>query len=90
MDPALAVAVDRAIERYEDERTPLVALNPIQRLGYLDEYDEITCTADLGDASRGDAIFKKLSHIYHALAGADHPHLRSAGNLWVDRDKHHS
>ena len=51
VDPALAVAVDRAIERYEDERTPLVALNPIQRLGYLDEYDEITCTADLGDAS---------------------------------------
>ena len=45
--PAVKEAVRMAIKEYDAVRAPLRALNPIQRLGYLDEQDEIACCRDL-------------------------------------------
>ncbi|PWU21774.1 MAG: hypothetical protein C5B50_01050 [Verrucomicrobia bacterium] len=45
--PALVSAVHRAIEEYQRVRAPLYPLSPIQRLGYLDECDDIVCSRNL-------------------------------------------
>lgn len=51
VDPALVVAVAKALQEFEAQRAPLKELNPIMRLAYLDEVDFIHCTADLGEAN---------------------------------------
>jgi len=47
VDPALREAVQAAVAQYNASRAPLVPLPKIQRLGYLDENDDILCTQDL-------------------------------------------
>jgi len=47
VDPQLIAAVDAAVTEYNAARAPLYPLPAIQRLGYLDEQDTITCRADL-------------------------------------------
>ena len=44
VQPALQKAVAEAIDAYNAIRAPFVRLNPVQRLGYLDEQDTILCT----------------------------------------------
>jgi predicted RNA methylase len=44
---ALIAAVQAAVADYHAARAPLVALPPIQRLGYLDEESSILCTSSL-------------------------------------------
>ena len=46
VDPELPKAVDEAVRKYHSCRAPLYKLNPIMRLGHLDEHDEVTCTKD--------------------------------------------
>ena len=46
--PAVQQAVRLALKEYDAVRAPLRPLNAIQRLGYLDEHDEITCCQNLG------------------------------------------
>ncbi len=41
--PAVQAAVGTAVAEYNAVRAPFVRLNPVQRLGYLDEEDRITC-----------------------------------------------
>ena len=48
VDPKLQTAVDAAIVEYNRVRAPLYPLPKIQRLGYLDEQDDILCNKDLG------------------------------------------
>ena len=45
--PALRRAVTQAVADYHTARAPLYPLPKIQRLGYLDEQDRITCLVDL-------------------------------------------
>ena len=45
--PAVVEAVQRAMEEYNAQRSPLYPLNKIQRLGYLDDNDDILCNVDL-------------------------------------------
>jgi predicted RNA methylase len=47
VDCALQTAVKEAVVQYQKVRAPLYPLSPIQRLGYLDEQDEIVCRKDL-------------------------------------------
>jgi len=47
VDPALSAAVEAAITEYNRVRAPLCPLPKIQRLGYLDEQDDILCCKDL-------------------------------------------
>ena len=48
VDPALQRAVETAIVEYNRVRAPLYPLPKIQRLGYLDEQDDILCCKNLG------------------------------------------
>ena len=48
--PAVQDSVRLALSEYETMRAPLTTLNPIQRLGYLDEQDEILCHTSLAPA----------------------------------------
>lgn len=45
--PDLIAAVQCAVRDYHNDRTPIVPLPPIQRLGYLDEESTIRCLAPL-------------------------------------------
>ena len=47
VEPALLEAVEKAVGEYNAARAPLYPLDPIKRLGYLDEQDTIECTKDL-------------------------------------------
>ena len=47
VDPALLTAIETALAEYHRVRAPLVPLNAVQRMGYLDEEDSITCLRDL-------------------------------------------
>jgi hypothetical protein len=47
VDPKLTEAVADAIKQYDAVRSPLYPLPAIQRLGYLDEQDEIKCLKSL-------------------------------------------
>jgi hypothetical protein len=47
VDPELREAVKQAVHQYNAIRAPLVPLPKIQRLGYLDEADDILCVKDL-------------------------------------------
>lgn len=51
VDPALAAAVSQAVHEYHAGRAPLYPLPEIQRLGYLDEQDFITCRRALRNAT---------------------------------------
>ncbi len=53
VDPELRDAVQAALTQYNAFRAPLVPLPKIQRLGYLDENDEILCVKDLGSFKAG-------------------------------------
>ena len=50
VDPLLQAAVESAITEYNRVRAPLYPLPKIQRLGYLDEQDDILCSKDLADS----------------------------------------
>jgi len=50
VDPALPAAVQAAVTEYNAVRAPLYPLSKIQRLGYLDEQDEIQCIKNLNGA----------------------------------------
>ena len=56
VDPKLQEAVQHAINEYNRVRAPLYPLSPIQRLGFLDEADEIVCVKDLLDDDGGDDV----------------------------------
>jgi hypothetical protein len=43
--PEVKIAVDKAIKDYNSVRAPFIKLNPVQRIGYLDEYDQVKCIA---------------------------------------------
>src|SRR6266446_10794759 len=58
VQPELMTAVKQAIQEYHAARAPLYPLPEIQRLGYLDEEDEIECKADLLDKSER-IVFRK-------------------------------
>ncbi|HEV2327623.1 MAG TPA: hypothetical protein VGY56_02415 [Verrucomicrobiae bacterium] len=47
VDPKLQEAVKVAVTEYNNVRAPLYPLSKIQRLGYLDEQDEIQCVKNL-------------------------------------------
>ncbi len=47
VEPALLTAIEGALAEYHRVRAPLVPLNAVQRMGYLDEEDSIQCTRDL-------------------------------------------
>ena len=49
VDPALELAVEAAIAEYNRVRAPLYPLPKIQRLGYLDEQDDILCCKSFGN-----------------------------------------
>jgi hypothetical protein len=53
VEPALREAVNAAHNEYNAARAPLVPLPKIQRLGYLDEQDDILCVKDLGPFKAG-------------------------------------
>jgi hypothetical protein len=52
VDPKLQAAIKLAVKEYHAVRAPLYPLSPIQRLGYLDEVDDIVCSKDLMVAGR--------------------------------------
>lgn len=54
--PAVSAAVRQALADYQTQRAPLYPLNQIQRLGYLDDNDDILCTADLDDGGASFGI----------------------------------
>jgi hypothetical protein len=58
VQPDLLSAVRQAIKDYHSQRAPLYPLPEIQRLGYLDEEDQIECKADLCD-KHNRLVFKK-------------------------------
>jgi hypothetical protein len=53
VDPALQRAVETAIVEYNRVRAPLYPLPKIQRLGYLDEHDDILCCKPLNGYASG-------------------------------------
>lgn len=53
VDPKLQDAVRKAVNDYHAIRAPLYPLSPIQRLGYLDECDEIQCRKNLSAVAQG-------------------------------------
>ncbi|MEY2410958.1 MAG: Methylase [Verrucomicrobiota bacterium] len=57
VSPDLAAAVGQAIKDYHAQRAPLYPLPEIQRLGYLDEEDEIGCRTNLLRATRKKPLF---------------------------------
>jgi hypothetical protein len=61
VDPKLQAAIKQAVTEYHAVRAPLYPLSPIQRLGYLDEVDEIVCSKDLevayGKVFRADRTY---------------------------------
>jgi len=59
VDPALERAVETAIVEYNRVRAPLYPLPTIQRLGYLDEQDDILCCKSLAGRSGSDFIAGK-------------------------------
>ncbi|HTB83722.1 MAG TPA: DEAD/DEAH box helicase [Candidatus Sulfotelmatobacter sp.] len=58
VDPALMHAVETAIAEYNHVRAPLYPLPEIQRLGYLDEQDDILCTRSVSSGRTG-TVFRK-------------------------------
>lgn len=56
VDPKLQEAVKAAVAEYNAVRAPLYPLSKIQRLGYLDEQDEIQCTKNL--SKNGFTLFE--------------------------------
>jgi hypothetical protein len=63
VDPALQEAVKAAVAEYHRVRAPLYPLSPVQRLGYLDEVDEITCTQDFFAPGSASPCFR-ADHTY--------------------------
>lgn len=60
--PDLPKQVDDAIRQYNAVRAPLHPLSEIQRLGYLDEQDMVTCQKDLQDPLTRRVIFRSGEH----------------------------
>jgi len=56
VDPALQAAVESAIKEYNRVRAPLYPLPKIQRLGYLDEQDDILCCKSFGNSVGGHFV----------------------------------
>ena len=65
VDPDLRDAVQAANNAYNAIRAPLVPLPKIQRLGYLDESDDILCVQDLTNEKRPGAI-APFATVFHA------------------------
>jgi predicted RNA methylase len=65
VDPALRDAVQKAVNDYNAIRAPLAPLPKIQRLGYLDESDDILCIADLTNEKRPGAS-APYATVFHA------------------------
>lgn len=55
VEPRLIEAVERAVRDYESVRAPFNPLNEVQRLGYLDEYDNLTCKVSFAAFRAGKA-----------------------------------
>jgi len=53
VEPALVSAVRSAVSQYDAVRAPFYPLNPVQRLGYLDEFESLTCRKTLAGFSEG-------------------------------------
>jgi hypothetical protein len=58
VDPLLREAVKEAVSQYNASRAPLVPLPKIQRLGYLDELDDVLCVKDLAGPDSVGPIFQ--------------------------------
>jgi hypothetical protein len=56
VDPALEHAVEAAIAEYNRVRAPLYPLPKIQRLGYLDEQDDILCCKSFGNSAGANFV----------------------------------
>ena len=56
VDPALELAVEAAIAEYNRVRSPLYPLPKIQRLGYLDEQDDILCCKSFGNPAGANFV----------------------------------
>lgn len=59
IQPELIAAVKQAIQDYHAARAPLYPLPEIQRLGYLDEQDQIICEHDLNSPDGKRIAFRK-------------------------------
>jgi hypothetical protein len=55
--PAVVDAVQHALDEYNAVRSPLYPLSKIQRLGYLDENEDIVCLKDLDNRYRAGARY---------------------------------
>ena len=67
VQPDLRAAIELAINEYHGARAPLYPLPEIQRLGYLDEQDEIECKLDLmlkTQDSRPSTLLFRSGHKY--------------------------
>ncbi|MEY2408332.1 MAG: hypothetical protein QOF48_1002, partial [Verrucomicrobiota bacterium] len=67
VSPDLATAVAKAIQDYHAQRAPLYPLPEIQRLGYLDEEDEIVCRSNLAGGTpsnlfKAGSLYKIRTH----------------------------
>ncbi len=60
VEPALTAAIAQAVHDYHGARAPLYPLPEIQRLGYLDEQDQIECRADLAVGSEAAQVPGRL------------------------------
>jgi hypothetical protein len=63
VDPSLQEAVKAAVDEYHRVRAPLYPLSPVQRLGFLDEVDEIACTQDFFAPGAASPCFR-ADHTY--------------------------
>jgi hypothetical protein len=71
VDPKLQEAVRQAVLDYSAVRAPLYPLAPIQRLGYLDEQDDIVCSKDLGGGDVSSPMAPPLGGVSSPAFRAD-------------------
>jgi hypothetical protein len=64
IQPELLDAVHTAVQQYHAARAPLYPLPEIQRLGYLDEQDAMTCKTDLVRAGSGCSALFRAGNTY--------------------------
>lgn len=77
--PDVVEAVADAIRSYNAVRAPLRPLNTVQRLGHLDEEDEIRCERPLGIGFSAGRTYPLESETLHGRKIERRPHHRFAG-----------
>ncbi len=81
--PAVAESVAAAVQRYHRERAPIIALPPTQRLGFLDEHDQLTCreTLTIPGPGGGWPITLYREGVSYRLTSATTPVLRRSARV---------